>query len=143
MELKNIKLMMGNIRNLIPNSNRNKVKILEDMASMDSVGIIMLCESHLNSDIDDAEISMINYYCHRVDRVNRSHGGVITYVRNDIDSTKILEFSDGYIELVGILVKSLNVLPLQPKKWLCGWSLQEWTQRYCRELQTNCSNQPY
>ena len=78
MELKNIKLMMGNIRNLIPNSNRNKVKILEDMASMDSVGITMLCESHLNSDINDAEISMINNYSHRVDRVNQSHVGVIT-----------------------------------------------------------------
>ena len=80
------------------------------MASLESVGIILLCESHLNSDIKDAEINLNNFHNHRVDRINPTHGGVITYVRNDIDSIKILEYSDGQIETVGILVRSLDAI---------------------------------
>ena len=65
-----LKLIIGNVRNLIPFSNRNKVRLIEDISSFENVGIVLLTEAHLKSEIEDAEISMMNNHCHRVDRNN-------------------------------------------------------------------------
>ena len=97
MESKGIRLMLGNIRNIIQKSNRNKVRILEDISLDKNVGITLLSKTYLNGDIKDAHIDMNNFYHHRVDRVDRFHGRVIIYLRKDIDSTKVLEYSDSQI----------------------------------------------
>ena len=67
--------------------------------------MILLSKTHLNSDILDPEVRMDGLKLHRVDGSDRSYDCVITYTRNDIDSIKVLEFSDGYIEDVGVLMK--------------------------------------
>ena len=67
-------LLMGNIRGLFPRSNQTKVKALEDMATLNGIGIIALSESHLSSDIYDSEIMISDFECHRCDRSVRSHG---------------------------------------------------------------------
>ena len=59
--------LMGNIRNIIPKSDRNKVRLIEDMASQDKVNIICLSETHLKDEIFDAEVSMNDFNIHRVE----------------------------------------------------------------------------
>ena len=73
-------ILMGNIRGLYPLSNQYKVKAIEDIANLENVSIIAFSESHLSGDILDGEIEIDSFICHRSDRIEISHVGVITYV---------------------------------------------------------------
>ena len=101
-------ILIGNIRGLYPLSNQFKVKAIEDIAILENASIIALTESHLSGDILDGEIEIDGFICHRSDRIERSHGGVITYVKNSISSTRVLEFSNSKCEVVGVLL--VNVI---------------------------------
>ena len=79
---------------------------------MENVSIIALSESHLSGDILDGEIEIDGFICHRSDRIERSHGGVITYIKNNISSTRVLEFSNSKCEVVGVLLEKCNTLIL-------------------------------
>ena len=103
-------LMMGNIRGLYPKSNQYKVRAIEDMANMDGVSIIALSESHLSSEILDGEIEIEGFISHRCDRINRTHGGVITYVPSSISSTRVLDFSKSKCKVVGVLLEKCETL---------------------------------
>ena len=105
-------IQMGNIRGLYPLSNQYKVKAIEDIANLESVSIIALSELHLSGDILDGEIEIDGFICHRSDRIERSHGGVITYIKNNISSTRVLEFSNSKCEVVGVLLEKCNTLIL-------------------------------
>ena len=59
--------------------------MLEEMGSEENAGIIALTESHLNEEIRDAEISIKGYEAYRSDRVEYKNGGVIVYVRSDLN----------------------------------------------------------
>ena len=86
------------------------MRAIEDMANMDGISIIALSESHLSSEILDGEIEIEGFISHRCDRTNRTHGGVITYVRSSISSTKVLEFSNSKCEVVGVLLEKCETL---------------------------------
>ena len=101
---------MGNIRGIFPRSNPYKVNAISDIASLGNINIIALSESHLCDSIYDSKISIVNFTSHRADRQDRSHGGVITYIKNDCPSTKVLEFSNGKCELVGVLLEKNDTL---------------------------------
>ena len=77
---------------------------------------VALTESHLNPEILDAEVTLKNYTSFRTDRKNRTHGGVITYIRNDIaPSTKILKsFSNSQVELLVTLSQRLGLMIIKP-----------------------------
>ncbi|KAK4328660.1 hypothetical protein Pmani_000968 [Petrolisthes manimaculis] len=77
-------VMMGNIQGLYPKTHINKVPFLKELAEQEDPMIIALTETHLKSEMKEAEINIINYTPFRVDRETRSHGGVIIYVRNDL-----------------------------------------------------------
>ena len=73
-----------NIRGLYPKTNKSKVPYLADLANETKAPFICVTESHLTPEVLDAEISIPGYDVFRSDRVGRSHGGVVTYVRKDL-----------------------------------------------------------
>lgn len=75
---------MGNIQGLYPKYNQSKVPFLKELAEEVDPMFIALTETHLRGEVKEAEISITNYSPYRVDRETRSHGGVITYIRNDL-----------------------------------------------------------
>lgn len=82
------------------------------MAVEENYIFMALTESHQHSDITSDEINISNYTIFRKDRSNRSHGGVINYVRSDlaINTSEVVSHSDGICELLGILLKDINTL---------------------------------
>ena len=76
-------ILMANIQGLLPRSNKSKISFLIELAKLEEYAMIALTESHLNNNINITEIGIENYTTFRADRDNRSHGGVITYIRND------------------------------------------------------------
>lgn len=103
-------VLMGNIRGLYPLSHQFKVKAIEDIAILVNISIIALTESHLSGDILDGEIKIEGYICHRSDRVDRTHRGIITYIKSFVSSTKVLEFCNSKCEAVGVLLEKCHTL---------------------------------
>lgn len=103
---------MGNIQGLYPKTNRSKLPFITETALEQDLMLIALTESHLRPEVRDAEVRVKNYTSFRRDRNTRSHGGVITYVRDDLASTThpILSHSDGLVDLQAIHMKSHNLL---------------------------------
>ena len=99
----------ANIRGLFPSSNQTKIPYLQDLATMSNAPFILLTETHLNPEILDAEIHIKNYTLFRSDRVGRSHGGVCTYVRNDLAAEMLLKDSNSYCDSLIIKVHQMNL----------------------------------
>ncbi|XP_076045873.1 uncharacterized protein LOC143028125 [Oratosquilla oratoria] len=85
--------------------------MLEELAAEDSTIFIALTETHLNDAILDAEINIQNFTLFRADRVDRSHGGVALYLREDLAAnTEVLTaFSNNTTELLAVHVKKLDL----------------------------------
>ncbi|KAG0727745.1 hypothetical protein GWK47_034003 [Chionoecetes opilio] len=101
--------LMGNIQGLYPKSNRNKVPFLSDLAHKEDLAFLALTESHPSEKVNDVEIQLQNYTVFRTDRKDRSHGGTITYVRNDLASNTetLLSYSSGQAEVLLLHIKKL------------------------------------
>ena len=99
----------ANIRGLFPSTNKTKIPYLQDLALVSNAPFIVLTETHLNPNIVDAEIHLKNYTLYRSDRVGRSHGGVCTYVRNDLAAEIILKDSNSYCDTLVLKVHQLNL----------------------------------
>ena len=100
-------IMFGNIAGLYPKSNQVKVKYLGEKAKENKSIIIALTESHLKSQILDAEVQIPGYQSCRKDRQDHiNKGGVITYVRDDYaNGIKVLATGcNGVVEWSGLLV---------------------------------------
>ena len=69
--------------------------------------MIALTESHPNNNINITVIGIENYTAFRADRDNRSHGGVITYIRNDIATSvkELLIYSNETVEIIAVHIK--------------------------------------
>ena len=79
--------MFGNIAGLYPQTNKVKVQYLGEVAEESDCIIIALSESHLKSQILDAEISIPGFQLFRADRQDHiNKGGVITYVKEEYAS---------------------------------------------------------
>ena len=72
-------IVMGNIQGLYPKSNQTKVPFLKELAVIENPMFIALTETHLHSDVKDAEIQIENYSPFRVERDGKKCGGVILY----------------------------------------------------------------
>ncbi|XP_076045726.1 uncharacterized protein LOC143027968 [Oratosquilla oratoria] len=103
---------MGNIQGLYPKSNQSKVPYLGDLAKIEDFMIIALTETHLSVDVRDAEIQLENYTIYRTDRKNRSHGGTIIYLRDDItpNAKLILSYTDDQVQLQALHIQKLNMV---------------------------------
>ena len=100
----------ANIRGLYPSTNKTKIPYLQDLANVSNAPFILLTETHLNPQILDAEIHLKNYTLYRSDRVGRSHGGVCTYVRNDLAAELIMKDSNSYCDSLVLKVHQLNLI---------------------------------
>ena len=70
----------------------------------------VITESHLNSNVLDAEIHIAGYTTFRKDRYIRKQGGVVIYVKDNLaNNTDILyEYSNGVVECMAIHIKTIN-----------------------------------
>lgn len=86
-----------------------KINFLRELASSDKPVLIVLTETHLKSEIDNAEINIPNYNLYRSDRI-RLQGGVAIYVREPflIDEETVVKFSNDYCEALIIKLKDVN-----------------------------------
>lgn len=103
---------MANIQGLYPKSNQTKVPFLEELTVEEDPMVIALTETHLHNGIKDEEIAICNYTPYRTDRHNRSHGGAMLYVRNNIalTTTQLLSYSNGQVEIIAVHLKQLNMV---------------------------------
>ena len=99
--------LLCNIQGLYPMKNHSKVPYIAELASESDYTFIALTESHLTPDIKDEEVKIVNYTLFRTDRKNRSHGGVVLYIRDDIAPSVeiLLSHSDGMNELLIVKIK--------------------------------------
>ena len=99
-----------NIRGLYPKSDKSKVPYLADLAKETNAPFICITESHLNPEILDAEISIPGYDVFRSDRVGRSHGGVVSYVRKDFVVKSKLKDSNSFCDSLILHIPQLNLV---------------------------------
>jgi len=86
------------------------VPYLSEIAQQEDLAFLALTESHLSEEISDTEIQMQNYTVFRTDRRDRSHGGTITYARNDLapNAETLLSHSNGEAEVLMLHIKKLT-----------------------------------
>ena len=80
------------------------------MARESNSPFICLTETHLTPDVLDAEISIEGYNLFRSDRLNRSHGGVCTYVRKDLAVASEIKDSNSYCDVQILHIPQLNLI---------------------------------
>ena len=103
-------LLFGNIRGLIPKTNRCKIDVISDMAYINDSAVIALTESHLSDEINNGEIGIDGYESHRCDRTHKSHGGVIMYTKKCYKTVKVLESAENQCEVLGVIIQDIRTL---------------------------------
>ena len=83
---------------------------MRDLAFNEKCFAISLTESHLNDNIQDHEIHMEGWNSIRSDRINRSGGGVITYIKDFMTTSNELLYSDSITESVGVYIHDINMV---------------------------------
>ena len=68
------------------------------------------CETWLKPHITNAQVNIPGYQIVRQDRLTRSRGGVILYVKDGLPVSKAESFDDGTCAAVICLVKSINTI---------------------------------
>ena len=69
----------------------------------------MMTESHLSENILDCEVAIDGWSTFRTDRVNRTGGGVISYVTDKLTVSNELSVSDSITELLCLYINDLNI----------------------------------
>ena len=106
-------LIVMNIEGLYTRRQSYKVNLLRERMVQSGTIITALTETHLNSNILDAEVSMDGYQIIRADRgLNRKKGGVALYIRNDIAAVckLICAGSNGVVEYIMVHIEKYNVV---------------------------------
>ena len=107
-----------NVQGLKPRTVPTKVPYIRDLLHESNQLFTALTETWLR-DHEEAELKIDNYKIYRSDRVRkkksqrgRDSGGVAIYLRDDLVTTakEVLKFSTGVIEVLGVHVKSLNLV---------------------------------
>ena len=73
-------------------SIRNKISDFRAIISDGKLDIVCVCESMMQPDMHDYEVSVANYLMYRSDRAGRGGGGIIIYVKNSL-KVQVLPFS--------------------------------------------------
>lgn len=84
-----IKLLTGNIRDLYPRHNQNKVPLLQELAIKENISTTEITGTHLHEGILDAEIKMENSDLYRKDKRDRSHDGVAICVEKTLAANSL------------------------------------------------------
>ena len=108
----NPSILFGNIEGLYSSKLKHKMAMLREKAVLEGAVVLALTESHLRSDIKDAEVQIGGFQVYRADRAeNRRKGGVVAYVRDDYASEiKILSSgSNSVVEWLLIFFQRCNL----------------------------------
>ena len=108
---------MLNVRGLRPRTRPSKVPFIRDIIYDTPHLFFALTETWLH-DHTDAELSIEGFTLFRCDRRKiqrrgiRDSGGAAIYIRNEdaLGAERVLEFSNGVIEALGVHIKSKNVV---------------------------------
>ena len=106
-------IIFGNIAGLYPKTNTVKVKFLAEKAEERNSFIIALTESHLKSQVLDAEVNIPGYQLFRADRHDHiNKGGVIVYVKEtSADGLKLLTSGcNGVVEWICLHLPAINAV---------------------------------
>ena len=106
-------ILSANIQGLTSARSKHKLGMLSEKAEDENIAIATLTESHLNSNILEVEILMKGYEAFRTDRAEGTRkGGVLTYVRNDVNpGTAVMKSeSVGNIEYQMLKIPRLNMI---------------------------------
>ena len=87
-------LYFSDVRSMI-----NKIDEISNLISLNSLDIIVITESWLNSDVTDNYVSQSGYKTFRRDRNNDQRGGgICTYIREQLNIVEICDMNDPEIE---------------------------------------------
>ena len=98
-------IITGNIQGLYPRKGKHKVDLLKEMAIENETVILALTESHLRSEIKDAEVHIDGFQLFRADRTEGSaRGGVVVYVKeSSFGEVSVLSSgSNGVVEWIAL-----------------------------------------
>ena len=112
-EVEVVTVLHGNIAGLYTRTNKEKTAMLYEKARENGSVIVALTESHLRSDIKDAEISMPGFQIYRADRTQGiKKGGVVIFLKNEFaKSAQLLSSgSNGVVEWVSLHLQSDNTI---------------------------------
>ena len=99
-----------NVQGLFPISNQTKIPYLSNVLEDQNSIFLAISESHLNSDILDTEIAMKGFNILRQDRVERSHGRVILYMKDTYCSNLVATYSNSYCDFLIAKVPDKNLI---------------------------------
>ena len=99
--------MYANIQGI---KSKIKIQYLSELLNSEKFIFANFTESHLNSDILDAEVQIENYSIIRADRKNRSCGGCCIYIREDISFYEDLSWSNSVVDLCSVKLRSNDTL---------------------------------
>ena len=110
----NKKTVGGNCTNTSPNvlnnteNSRNRIKLfhlnaqsiksrnhiiqIRELVVNKNMDILAISESWLNSSTSNAEVEIIGYKLHRLDRLHKKGGGVCIYVRNNFKTKRLKDY---------------------------------------------------
>jgi Reverse transcriptase (RNA-dependent DNA polymerase)/Endonuclease-reverse transcriptase len=83
----NVSCLSFNARSL--KGNKKRGPLIQAWIEEVDASIICVCETWLNSSVQDAEIMPDNYSVFRKDRLNNSHGGVLLAVKPELKPTRV------------------------------------------------------
>ena len=88
-----------------------KMEYFKLRCATESIFGISLCETWLNKDIDNDEVSIKGFEIYRSDRKNRVRGGVAIYVNQSfiVEEDSILKFSNSVCEVVAVYIPKENI----------------------------------
>ena len=108
-----------NIEGIDPAIKNKKWKIpdlndelqLEKQSGKKYTPFLAFTESHINSDILDAEIHLQDYSIYRSDRIRRKMGGAIIYSHKDITIDDSEDYTDEYCSVIMVYSKQFYYVP--------------------------------
>ena len=103
-------LVIWNCRGLFPKCDHTKVPILAELFKLSKPQSAIIIESHLASDIMDSELAIENYDIYRADRDQRKCGGILNYVHESMNVSKLVSYSNKVCELLVIKAIDENCL---------------------------------
>ena len=105
-----ISMITINARGLILKKDRSKIKQLEVIIKDTNAVIVVVTETWLDDSVNSAEICIKGYNLYRTDRDGREIGGSCIYIRSDIPSAPILQYSNSVVETTLIKVPTWELL---------------------------------
>ena len=102
-------VLLLNARGLVKLTS-SKIPYLRDLATCSQAICVALTETHLTSNIADAEIHIPKYAVFRTDRRDRTHGGVAMYIREDVTPLVLLSHSNAVCDTLIVHMKQLEMV---------------------------------